>query len=211
MGIILNRRRVCGGKKDDTYIQDGLVFWLDGIDKGNEPTAWTDLVNGVSFPYNSGQEIRSDSIYFNGSEGLTSSSPSVSHPFENCQIEIVASRPSAGLVFTPNINGSIAFCFYTGFRTTCVSGGWCAYECVTPSKKTSYSLNNSYFIFDDVSGIVNYNAVLSIGRAGYYEIGELNGRTKYTGDICCIRIYNRHLTDEERIHNNNIDKQRFNL
>ena len=45
--IALNRRRYMGGSKaydENSYIQDGLVFQLDGINKGNSAdlTTWVD-------------------------------------------------------------------------------------------------------------------------------------------------------------------------
>ena len=49
MGTLLNRRRYMGGAKEQGYIQDGLVFWLDGIDKGENEGYWTDLKGGCQF------------------------------------------------------------------------------------------------------------------------------------------------------------------
>ena len=47
---------------------------------------------------------------------------------------------------------------------------------------------------------------------GYFSIGVSSGLTKsFVGHIYCIRIYNRALTDEERLFNYEIDKARFGL
>lgn len=46
------RRRMMmqqGGEPLPEYIQDGLVFWLDGIDKGNITGKWIDLIGGIEF------------------------------------------------------------------------------------------------------------------------------------------------------------------
>ena len=217
MGTMINRRRVCGGKKEDTYIKDGLVFWLDGINKGSDNTAWTDLINGISFPYNSGQEIRSDSVYFNGNAGLTSSSPSLNHLVEYCQIEIVIDNNS-GVIITPNKVANIAFGFATSNNNViCVTSlpnyepYPLSYRGVFQKQKTSYSTNRHNLIYDDVVlNPIMYNS-WTIYNPDVYEIGHKAGSFKYTGNIYSIRIYNRHLTDEERIHNYNIDKKRFNL
>jgi hypothetical protein len=209
---LISRRRTMG-KKEDTYIQDGLVFWLDGIDKGNDPTAWTDLVNGIAFPYNNGQEIRSDSVYFNGNAGLTSSSLSFNHPLESCQIEVVVDN-NYGIVILPYKSDNIAFGFY---RTDIIIGST-SYPIKTtyrksnfPQKKTSYSMNVNYLYYDDVVLNSIVNDFWAIRNANIYEIGHRDNNVKYIGNIYSIRIYNRHLSDEERVHNNNIDKQRFGL
>lgn len=39
------------------YVQDGLVFHLDGINKGNNADAWTDLIGGVDFPNHGATEL----------------------------------------------------------------------------------------------------------------------------------------------------------
>lgn len=47
--VTLPSVHLIGHPDEEDYIKDGLVFWLDGIDKGGEEGKWVDLVGGVEF------------------------------------------------------------------------------------------------------------------------------------------------------------------
>lgn len=212
--ITLNRRRVMG-QEEDTYIQDGLIFWLDGIDKGNDPTAWTDLINGLSFPYNNGQETRSDSVYFNGNSGLTCVASSPSYPYNSCQVEVVVNNiPNRTMIVIPSKEQSqnIAFGFYDDRVVGCVgqSSNFPAFANVSSVGKMSYSLNKNYCYCNNVTLNFSTNDYW-IANGNVFNVGCRGNDYKYIGNIYSIRIYNRLLTVEERIYNYNIDKQRFNI
>lgn len=57
-----------GGGDISDYVQDGLVLLLDGKNKGSDPTAWTDLVNGYVFT-NHGATFNSDHVSFASGNG----------------------------------------------------------------------------------------------------------------------------------------------
>ena len=72
-------------------------------------------------------------------------------------------------------------------------------------------MNKHHLIYDDVVLNPLTNDYWTIYKYNVYEIGHKNDNFIYVGNIYSIRIYNRNLTDEERLHNLEIDKQRFNI
>ena len=88
----VERRRGMGGKAEElSYISDGLVFHLDGIDKGDTAGAWTDLINGTVF---TGTAVaQSDSFFFENTY-LSNSSfvlpANTDYTVELCYVETVS-------------------------------------------------------------------------------------------------------------------------
>jgi hypothetical protein len=73
----------------DDYIQDGLIFHLDGINKGEVENQWTDLIGGVDFP-NHGAVALENGWQFNGAEymGYIDTSKSLLFNGDECTIEV---------------------------------------------------------------------------------------------------------------------------
>lgn len=72
------------------YVQDGLVFHLDGINKGNNDDAWTDLVGDVDFP-NHGATALENGWQFDGDDYLgyaNNASKSLDFIAGNCTVEV---------------------------------------------------------------------------------------------------------------------------
>lgn len=72
------------------YVQNGLVFHLDGINKGNSADAWTDLIGGVDFP-NHGAVALENGWQFNGNGYLgyaNDSTKSLDFIAGNCTVEV---------------------------------------------------------------------------------------------------------------------------
>lgn len=212
MGMMINRRRVCGGKAEGLeYIQDGLIFWLDGINKGNDPTAWTDLVDGIVLTGNA--TVRDDCFEFNGSQKLSSSvelppSPNYLYTVEVCaQNEspvgvIIASGNwnTAGNIFLSLENGQLYNYSNAGnFDKNNLIGLYAA------------SFTSSYYVVNGVQRVPGGGGKINWTNNGTV-IGARSTNTKYfKGRIYSIRVYNRILTGEEIIHNQRIDNVRFNL
>ena len=66
-GMNLEWEKVIPIPSADAYVQDGLVFQLDGIDKGNVEGAWVDRKAGRQFTLNN-CIVNSDNIEFNGTD-----------------------------------------------------------------------------------------------------------------------------------------------
>lgn len=58
------RRRGAGGNNRLEYITDGLVFHMDGLNKGSNPNYWTDTVGGLQFAYVTGVTPSNNGIVF---------------------------------------------------------------------------------------------------------------------------------------------------
>jgi hypothetical protein len=227
MRALLMRRREMGlppaPEPLPEYISDGLVLWLDGKVKGNTTDAWTDLVNGVVFTKKgSGVTFNSDNVQFGNGRNNALHNTS-SYVFTNssvgtievCYRDVPTSTSESHTIFYSygNVNYSIGFSFYKGTvlfsvgnSVTKLTGKW-----IVGSTGT-YSISNARAYQNGVNVGFNTNkdyqtrsdvaAIVGAGK-GYYS--ALNGK------IHSIRIYNRHLTEEEILHNQAIDNTRFNL
>ena len=232
------RRKILQSIKDDSsYIKDGLVFWLDGLDKqqtGNY--VWVDKIGGIRFTNNGGVTELPNGFSFNGSKNSI----------------LNGSKTLTALSDTRN--GTVEIVFYPKLTTN-----WSPIVCF--SKWESYSERTNYLViyflkqgvnncpFDNIKYSVNYTnygykcsnnklqacslqynthqyintekvtdyQTIDTGTSsnrGYCRVGgRVDGSNIVTfiGDIYEIRVYNRKLTDEERLHNQNIDMKRYNI
>ena len=206
MATLLNRRRYMGDKvyNENSYIQDGLVFQLDGINKGAADGTWVDLKGGWVFSANNGApQSVTNGFYFDGASSF--------------------SNPN---VYPANTDYTIEVCCYgipIGHAGTWAEGNWMLYQLGSsmfflqrkPSvvvDKSIYNRINS-FSYNTESAIVNKTA-LQFGGANFFsdpsitEIGHYRSGY-YTGIWYAFRIYNRKLTAEEQQHNIKVDSQRF--
>lgn len=215
MSAIVDRRRYMGkkGLSADSYIQDGLVFQLDGIDKGSNDGYWTDLVGGIKFGFNYGVTENKDNVYFSAQTYLTSDK-SISCPYNSCTIEVVCTPCDQGIVFMPASDG-IAFGFYNNHRSIIIRGGHYAnmYD-ITTNGVGAYSVNRMIGI---QNGII-LNRSSSLNNWGDLDskmhIGGRNSgwdKAPFKGNLYSIRIYSRLLTMDEMLFNQHIDNVRFNL
>ena len=75
---------------EETYVQDGLVFHLDGINKGGVSGQWTDLIGGVDFPNHGATELE-NGWQFDGVNdwmGYSDSTKALSFYGDSCTIEV---------------------------------------------------------------------------------------------------------------------------
>ena len=92
------------------YVTDGLVFWLDGIDKGGT-TAWVEKINNYSFE-NHGATFNTDHVYFDGVDDYLDSM-SIDPKMSETQIidisEVERSRINGWKLIEPNLSGEDAW------------------------------------------------------------------------------------------------------
>ena len=116
MGTMINRRRVMGGKADIGYITDGLVFHLDGIKKGSDVNAWTDLVGNVKFPYIDGITPRYNYVSFDGTKNLVADRQ-LTIPYDTYTIEAVFELYNGFyVVFIPTTANELAIGVYNNYQ-----------------------------------------------------------------------------------------------
>lgn len=207
--ITLPSARLAGSAvADKDYIKDGLVFWLDGIDRGGEEGIWTDRVGWVGF------RATSDTVEFGVDfvQGLLLSDMAVNYPYRESTIEAVyriSETTSSNIIyFLGGVNGSIASGVALG--NLIIGEG----------------LNNKLTYYD--AGLksigahtVSANSSLMMHNLAVNIVQEAKDYWSHRGDsaragsthiaLCSIRIYDRLLSEEEMRHNQEVDKRRFNL
>ena len=221
MGTLLNRRRYMGGGgapqpsyDENSYIQDGLVFQLDGINKGSNQGYWTDLVGGIQFTIPESEYLTEETNGFTWIGDVNMPNSGTMPNGETYTVEIamfskgLASlrRTSIFATRTGNTKGNIQICKWdTNFF--CIAR--------TNSVAASSLVDNTFMTisFNTLAACINKNEVQFNGNADYmtqYRTGI--GRTRddgMRGTIHAIRIYNRQLTLAEMQFNQDIDLKRF--
>lgn len=218
------RRRLMMAQRDNVpvvpcpYNTDGLVFWLDGIEKGNTAGAWTDLIGGIKFtPTSEGAVVENqDNFYFpaasslypKGFESTATLSSTLDTTIEVCYIPENATH----CLFIYQ-NDSPNFVFYkSGNNITFIQHGNTYTYVMTLGNPYTISLNLS-------SGLVNGTQISPNAgtdfwkNSGTFYIGSRNssGQNPFKGTLYSIRLYNRRLSSLEMKANQEIDNQRFNL
>ena len=209
-GINLEWEKVIPIPSADAYVQDGLVFQLDGIDKGNVEGAWVDRKAGRQFTlYNC--IVNSNNIEFNGTDSKAVYNQLLDFG-TTTTVEVVFTREKV-------------------FGTIISSGD--KIELMALQETTGYKYR--YFSGNQVTGIpfpdptaIHTLSIPTSGRPILDQIAQPktfkdfyseSGTTTYVGGgpsyskgkIYSIRIYNRNLTSAEMMKNQMIDIQRFNI
>lgn len=203
-----------GGGDDNDYIQNGLVFHLDGIDKGTtDTTKWVDLVGGVVFTEQNGTAIhQTDHIAFSGSVWMKGDKTD-SFGLSTHTIEMAAYLGQSywqGIILYGN--GKVGFFQNAGHEINVGAnpgynlGTYNSGEILLSAAGPSYVSN----------GVAHSDAPSAIRRitASLPVIGSLNASSLsygFYGKIYSIRIYSRYISASEMLHNQKIDNERFNL
>lgn len=217
--LMTRRRGLMVQEHGPNYIKDGLIAWFDGINYGGDPTKWVDLINGVEFTATTNTSRIANGWQLTGgkNQGLTGTQLSTSAFTETLEITFSSDRQWRTLLFG---NGTGIVFYATTAGIYYIGGGSTqrdmAFTDITSATDCNgancVSLNKDNFIVNGVAhntrGENNWwNNVLPV------MIGaRANSDTNYfVGNIYALRIYNRHLTTAEMLHNQRIDNARFNL
>ena len=196
------------------YIKDGLIFLLDGIDKGASDGTWVDLVGGNVFTIREGDSVVSiyDGFEFDNGVMLGTKKCEVSG---DCTVEFVIEPSSLiGVVFQGvrvSLNGGIVVLLQDGmFR-----GQKQRYIFVNANKCT-FSIHENFGYENKVelvkkSGTDYWNSLYENAVVGAQVFNNNTLRFPFKGIIHCIRVYDRNLTADEMLFNQQIDNERFNL
>ena len=222
----IDRRRVMvkvgGGPSYDenSYVQDGLVFQLDGIAKGTtDSDKWIDLKGGVVFgnpvnvtPTTDGYVIGTSSQATpQGYMPVTSGTvPTGSgYTIEFCMEEVF--KKAQDYLFVTRASDTTAMHLYFSSANLYWMKGESIYLFPSANRggKHTISLNSS-------RGIRNYANMSTNGTSTLNRnvssacIGHPTAGTIY-GTLHAIRIYSRQLTADEMIANQQVDNVRFSL
>ena len=211
-GINLEWEKVIPIPSADAYVQDGLVFQLDGIDKGNVEGAWVDRKAGRQFTLNN-CIVNSDNIQFNGTDSKAVYNQLLDFG-TTTTVEVVFTREKVfGTIISSGTKVElIALQLTSGYKYRYFSGNQKT-GMVFPDPTTIHTLS----IPTSGRPVLDQIAQPKTSKDFYTESDTdtntyVGGGPSYSkGKIYSIRIYNRNLTQAEMMKNQMIDIERFNI
>lgn len=192
------------------YNSNGLIFYLDGINKGTDSNYWTDLIGGLQFAYDNCTK-GTNCVTFNGT-GVTKTLCSKTFPQTSCTIEVVCdycAQPSF-VMFAPHKGDVLA-----GFSAP--GNGIALFYWASNSAHMNYCCDtDKFYAGNNDMTVCNGKTIRQQGTDswgaqidGYMKLGGRGTDRFYIGNVYAIRIYNRKLTKSEIVTNQTIDNQRF--
>ena len=212
---IHTRRIVTNSVIIQPYITDGLVFHLDGSDFDSQNMKWTDKIGNIVFNMYNVSLYNGKGVKFNGNtNSYGRSSTIVNYSYTTSTIEIVQYRyAQSGFVFDPaNVNAIryIQGGSYVNFTYGAASKR-SGISTQSLNKISTHSINMDRDVFNGTSYNFVSNDTWSASSSNTY-LGIRNG-TSYplNGIIYQIRIYNRKLSLQEILYNQEQDKKRYGI
>ena len=230
-GMNLEWEKVIPIPSADAYVQDGLVFQLDGIDKGNVEGAWVDRKAGRQFTLNN-CIVNSNNIEFNGTDSEAIDNDNYTFPTvpENYTIEVVLYY-GGGTILSQNSTTtsygspmmvalySTPYYFTIGRKLYAVEAlpenKYMCLQALAKGKTDTIQVNCNGDVLASRQGtgsIINDNffayGLPSVGCV-WTSSSEKGGYL--LGKVYSIRLYNRLLTEEERYNNMVVDYMRFRI
>ena len=230
-GLNLEWEKVIPIPSADAYVQDGLVFQLDGIDKGNVEGAWVDRKAGRQFTLNN-CIVNSDNIEFNGtdSEAIDNDNYTLPTVPENYTIEVVLYYGGGSGILTQNSSSgygnpmmvslySAAYYLTIGRHLYAVEAlPENKYMCLQAQAKSQtntiqVNCNGDVLATRQGTDSIIKNDFFAYGRpsVGCVWIDYTEKAGNLLGKVYSIRLYNRLLTEEERYNNMVVDYMRFRI
>ena len=210
------------------YATDGLILFLDGIDNtGNghnsSATTWVDI-SGNGHDYSIGTNTFGDDHLVCGSKGLQTSS---ALPSTYAYMELVIENSGLETTTMFIIPSGNAYCSFIAHSTKMMAPNntYGSYPRVDLSDiftdkiqlswPKEYQSNGTYNKFY-LNGQQEPTSNASGGNWAHTHLDYLfcyNSLTDnvYKGKVYAVRVYDRVITEAERIANYNMDKARFNL
>ena len=224
---------VCRSTNVTPYIKDGLILNLDGINNtmishNSSTTVWEDLSgNGLNFNLNN-ITINDDSMSFNGTtsyaniqdielwktiaNNTTEYDVELCFKFNNSESYQPIISSNYGLINVAKFVKYLQFKstnFGLNLSSILGSDDWSRYGKFT----VSCNMNALLGYFNTTNYTLESTNNIAPPTSDNFSIGtRLTGDSYwFCGDIYSIRIYNRHLTDEERLYNHSVDVKRFDV
>ena len=212
-GMNLEWEKVIPIPSADAYVQDGLVFQLDGIDKGNVEGAWVDRKAGRQFTLNN-CIVNSDNIEFNG----TDSSAVYNQLLDlgtttTLEVVFIKEKTSATIISSGDKVQLIALHTTSGYNYRFFSGNQITGK-PFPDPTAIHTLSiptSGRPILDQIAQPKTYKDFDSESESDTTHTYVGGGPSYLKGKIYSIRIYNRNLTQAEMLKNQMIDIERFNI
>lgn len=197
----------------DAYIQDGLVFQLDGIKKGDSPTAWTDRKGQKEFVLHN-VVTNSNNMEFNGTNSYAECSSTLGYDSATHTLEVVwEGNKVTGVPFFGGPT-SVELCLLpqgTPIRRLSFGTGM-NFIVNQPDELKMISANADNIIYN--AGWIGTSAALEANddyNQTVASVGRYKASNYFRGKVYAIRVYDRKLTTLEMLQNQLIDIQRFGL
>lgn len=231
-GMNLEWEKVIPIPSADAYVQDGLVFQLDGIDKGNVEGAWVDRKAGRQFTLNN-CIVNSDNIEFNGTDSSAIDNDNYTLPTvpKDYTIEVVLYYGGGSGILTQNSTTtsygnpmmvslySTAYYFTIGRNLYAVEAlpekKYMCLQALAKGQNNTIQVNCNGDVLASRKGndSIIKNDLFAYGRPsiGCVWIDSTEKAGQLLGKVYSIRLYNRLLTEEERYNNMVVDYMRFRI
>lgn len=215
------------------YVQNGLVMQLDGIERGDDPSVWTDLSgNGFDWALDSANCTWKDiGLHFDGKGvcGVLATKSTADFAGKVKTIEAVYCNEdpkTASIIFSCGGGNFAAYLFTLNNGRFCYGGDSAAVtgnafaDVGTTTNSFSITYKTTTTTFGGVSRIVKNGGLAEPIAAGNFitpgNVPELGARKYGTGNpfpakgiLMALRVYDRELTREEYQQNMALDSQRF--
>jgi hypothetical protein len=213
---VYSRRELMMETGKPKYITDGLVFWLDGLDKGASNGTWVEKIHGTVF---SGNATSVDKGFdFRNSQRMSGSW--VNGTGNNFTVEVCYYTATTGKHFVWGVGtqGTKTPLYYdnAGAITTIQDlNTFKRPTTIVPNK--TVSINQDRGIYNGISisknNGIDYWLATPNATTAYIGKGHSGGASTFplTGTVYAIRVYNRKLSANEMLNNQRIDNKRFNL
>lgn len=194
----------------DAYIQDGLVFQLDGIDKGD--SNWIDRKGQKEFVLHN-VVTNNNNMEFNGTNAYAECSSTLGYDSATHTLEVVwEGNKVTGVPFFGGPTSAELCLLPQGTPLRLSFGTGMNFIVNQPDELKMISANADNIIYN--AGWIGTSAELE-ANASYNQTVASVGRYKFSnyfrGKIYAIRVYDRKLTTLEMLQNQLIDIQRFGL
>ena len=212
-GMNLEWEKVIPIPSADAYVQDGLVFQLDGIDKGNVEGAWVDRKAGRQFTLNN-CIVNSDNIEFNGTDSEAVHNQLLDlGTTTTLEVVFIKEKTSATIISSGGKVQLIALHTTSGYNYRFFSGNQITGQ-PFPDPTAIHTLSiptSGRPILDQIAQPKTYKDFDSESESDTTHTYVGGGPSYLKGKIYSIRIYNRNLTQAEMLKNQMIDIERFNI
>lgn len=196
------------------YVTDGLVFWLDGIEKGNTGD-WYAAIGNAVFTLHGNVTYDNNGFVFGGTTSDYMTSPTILSYGADYTIEAVIRVDSSSGTQVVFMSGAASDTTqYTpmiaayGYNSMLLLNRCGKVNTNAALRAISYNVSNCVINGTDATII----AATDFWRCnGNTTLGMERNRLPFKGKIYCIRYYNRKLSADEMKANQQIDNQRFNL
>lgn len=225
MNALMRRRGMMQRTRniDCPYITDGLIFWLDGIQRGGVAGRWVDLISGKTFELHNCSE-NADGVVFAGStSSYADYNGAISSNWTTETLELATSSAvfKNSTLLCPAKIGTV------GIGLICSSSSENAWMNLDGTNANGLALSDGIVtktLSANKNGCVKNGGIVSnsgrdswgantstITYVGVRRTGSATLSKPFKGTLHSLRIYNRLLTTDEMKFNQHVDEERFNL